>query len=786
MPRKASSSSDAKLKWRKRKRSQDTSPSKQSGGADHSDDSDSAAANDEDDALHGSANGGETLGARGGDDDTVPDLREAEVLSSAEPVSGFPSATRRTISRLHPSVLAVIAADRALAAGASCASAPPAPALENISHGQLQVLAAMLPDHPSLSNDPDKPSSYVCTVPPLMECQGVPKQFYSKLLVVPRHADWFSPATVHRLERQVVPHFFSGKSPGHTPEKYIMLRNKVIVKYLERPSRRLAFAECQGLVTSTAELYDLSRIVRFLDTWGIINYLAAGSVHRGLRLASSLIREEQTGELQLASAPLKSIDGLILFDRPKCSARAEDIASVASTSSALEVPNGDTGFADLDEKIWERLSENFCSYCSQPLPSLHYESQKEADIALCSDCFHDARFVPGHSSLDFQRVDGTKDGSDNDGDSWTHEETLLLLEGLEKYNDNWNAIAEHVGTKSKAQCIHHFIRIPVEDGLLESIEVPEASVSSRVQSNGFSYSNSNGGISGSVPQSSQPGQQLPFVNSANPVMSLVAFLASAVGPRIAASCANAALSVLTRDDSRMCSEGNDVMGQAARPNYDASSSVSPENVKYAAMCGLSAAATKCKLFADQEEREIQRLAATIINHQLKRLELKLKQFAEVETLLLKESEQVERARQNLTAQRVRFMSARFASSGGPMPGGSSSTMASNPMNQASPRPPAMPGSMPPASMQAFYGNNMQGHPAQMAFLQQQQRQQQQQQQQQMLSFGPRLPLSAIHPGSSSSAAPSVMFNTGMPSSATPNHHSMLRPPPSGSNNSSFG
>jgi SWI/SNF related-matrix-associated actin-dependent regulator of chromatin subfamily C len=190
--------------------------------------------------------------------------------------------------------------------------------------------------------------------------------------------DWFSPTTVHRLERQVVPHFFSGKSPGNTPEKYILLRNKVIVKYLERPARRLAFAECQGLVTNTTELYDLSRIVRFLDTWGIINYLAAGSVHRGLRLATSLVREEQTGELQLASAPLKSIDGLILFDRPKCSARAEDITSAASTSSALEVPNGDA--ADLDEKIWEKLSENFCCYCVQPLPSLHYESQKEVRI----------------------------------------------------------------------------------------------------------------------------------------------------------------------------------------------------------------------------------------------------------------------------------------------------------------------------------------------------------------------------------------------------------------------
>jgi hypothetical protein len=41
------------------------------------------------------------------------------------------------------------------------------------------------------------------------------------------------------------------------------------------------FAECQGLVGSTGELYDFSRIVRFLDNWGIINYLAVGSVHCG-------------------------------------------------------------------------------------------------------------------------------------------------------------------------------------------------------------------------------------------------------------------------------------------------------------------------------------------------------------------------------------------------------------------------------------------------------------------------------------------------------------------------
>ncbi|CAD6270368.1 unnamed protein product [Miscanthus lutarioriparius] len=771
MPRKASSNSDARAKWRKRKRAAaSASPSKQP--ADHSDDSDTAAAaNGDDEASRAaSANGGGGTLAGGGDDDPALDLRAAEVLSSsAEPVSAFPAAVRRAVGRPHPSVLAVIAAERAAASSDGAPATPaPVPVLENISNGQLQVVSATLPDHPSLSYDPDKPSTYVCAPPPLMEGCGVHKQFYGKLHIVPRHSDWFVPMTVHRLERQVVPQYFSGKSQGQTPEKYMMLRNKVIAKYLERPGKRLVFAECQGLVTSTPELYDLSRIVRFLESWGIINYLATGSVHRGLRMAASLIKEEITGELQLVSAPMKSIDGLILFDRPKCSIRADDISSLVSTSSAPFVANGDADSANLDEKIWERLSESPCSYCSQPLPSLHYESQKEADIALCSDCFHNAKFVTGHSSLDFQRVDGMKDGSDTDGDRWTDQETLLLLEGIEKFNDNWNHIAGHVGTKSKAQCIHHYIRLPVEDCLLENIEVPEASLPSRMQSNGILHSDSNGSTSGS-----QPGNQIPFINSANPVMSLVAFLAAEVGPRVAASCASAALSVLTRDDSRMHAEGIDAMGHATHLNYGLSSSISSETVKNAAICGLSAAATKSKLFADQEEREIQRLSATIINHQLKRLELKLKQFAEVETTLLKESERLEVMRQQLVTQRVRLLSTRFTSTGGTIPGGSSS-MVSNPMNQATGlRPLMMPGSVSQSSMPAMYANNMQGHP-QMALLQQRQ---------QMLSFGPRLPLSAINPGSSSST-PNMMFNPGMPNSAAPNHHPLLRSP--SGNNSNVG
>jgi len=161
------------------------------------------------------------------------------------------------------------------------------------------------------------------------------------------------------------------------------LRNKIVFKYLENPGKRLLFVDCQGLV-SVSELYDLSRIVRFLDNWGIINYLSASS--RGSRMAGSLmsrflIKEDVTGELNVHTSHLRSIDSLILFDKPKCSIRLEDI-TLLSSSNADGMKDADGRILDLDTRIRERLSEHVCSYCSRPLPHLHYQSQKEVCLSF--------------------------------------------------------------------------------------------------------------------------------------------------------------------------------------------------------------------------------------------------------------------------------------------------------------------------------------------------------------------------------------------------------------------
>ena len=107
--------------------------------------------------------------------------------------------------------------------------------------------------------------------------------------------------------------------------------------------------------------------------------------------------------------------------------------------------------------------------------------------------------MAGHSSLDFTRFDSGNDYGDPDGVNWSDQETLLLLEAMEIYGENWNEIAEHVKTKSKAQCILHFLRMPMDDSSMENVEVPQnpSSVIFPNDEGDRSHLNSNGHPAGS-------------------------------------------------------------------------------------------------------------------------------------------------------------------------------------------------------------------------------------------------------------------------------------------------
>ncbi|CAH8354589.1 unnamed protein product [Eruca vesicaria subsp. sativa] len=744
-------SEDRRGKWKRRRRG-GRKPKQEEEDMEEEDDDNNEEMEDADNADELHQNGGAAP-------DPGPGINEV-VEDSGTRISDFPSVVRRLVIRPHASVTAIVAAERGCLRGESKGQVGLLPALENISYGQLQALSTVPAD--SLFIDPEGSdgvgsSAYVISPPPIMEGEGVVKRFGDKVHVLPMHSAWFAPNTVDRLERQVVPQFFSGKSPNHTPESYMHFRNAIVSKYTDNPEKTLTVSDCQGLVHGVDD-EDFARVFRFLDHWGIINYCATSQCHPEPSRGVSDVREDSNGEVHVPSAALTSIESLIKFDKPICRHKADE------DHSNSELP-------DLDIRIREHLCDNHCNHCSRPLPTVYFQSQKKEDIMLCTDCFHNARFVAGHSCIDFVRVDITKDYRDQDGENWSDQETLLLLEAVELYNENWVQIADHVGSKSKAQCILHFLRLPVEDGLLDNVELP--GVTDPV-TNGYDHkgTDSNGTLPGSSEQESDAEINLPFVQSPNPVMALVAFLASAVGPRVASSCAHESLVVLSADD-RLKSDGsqgkdlrlhdgeNQQLDETPCQNgAEAPTPLPQDKVMAAFRAGLSAAATKAKLFADHEEREIQRLSANIVNHQLKRMELKLKQFAEIETLLMKECEQVEKTRQRFAAERARMLSARFGSHGGISLQSSNtnnpqvmslSTGGGNNINTLlQQQQQVSAGSSQPINIPGF-SNNPQLH-AQMQFMARQQ-----QQQQQAFSFGPRLPLNAIQTNAGSTPSPNVMF-----------------------------
>ncbi|GKE91027.1 SWI/SNF complex subunit SWI3C, partial [Tanacetum coccineum] len=119
---------------------------------------------------------------------------------------------------------------------------------------------------------------------------------------------------------------------------------------------------------------------------------------------------------------------------------------------------------------------------------------------------------------------------------------------------------------------------------------------------------------------------------------------------------------------------------------------------------------------------------------LKRLELKLKQFAEVESLLIKEGEQLERGRQRVTAKRGLFLNPQFGTIRTGLPGVGLSMV-----NNPGPSRQQVTGSSAQQPFISGFLTNQPMHPLMS--------------QQSMFKLGPRLPLSAINPSSSSGAHP---------------------------------
>ncbi|XP_015708200.1 SWI/SNF complex subunit SMARCC1 isoform X1 [Coturnix japonica] len=276
-------------------------------------------------------------------------------------------------------------------------------------------------------------------------------------IIIPSYASWFDYNCIHVIERRALPEFFNGKNKSKTPEIYLAYRNFMIDTYRLNPQEYLTSTACRRNLTG--DVCAVMRVHAFLEQWGLINYQV----------------DPESRPMAMGPPPTPHFN--VLADTP-------------------------SGLMPLHIRTPQIPA------AQQMLSFPEKNKEKPTDLqnfGLRTDIY---------SKKTLAKSKGASAGRE-----WTEQETLLLLEALEMYKDDWNKVSEHVGSRTQDECILHFLRLPIEDPYLEN---SDASLG---------------------PLAYQP---VPFSQSGNPVMSTVAFLASVVDPRVASAAAKAALEEFSR------------------------------------------------------------------------------------------------------------------------------------------------------------------------------------------------------------------------------------------------
>lgn len=448
-------------------------------------------------------------------------------------------------------------------------------------------------------------------------------------IIIPSYSAWFDFSSIHEVEKKSLPEFFNSLNRSKTPSIYKDFRDFMINTYRLNPIEYLTVTACRRNLAG--DVCAIIRVHAFLEQWGLINYQIDPESRPSTVVPAFTGHFRITGDTPRGLQPflpavslnssVKSFNDKTGSELPKVSA-----ASDVNLETRQEIYHS-------SQNAKENLYK--CGTCGVDCSKLRYHNIKTKDIDLCSSCYLEGRFPSTIFSGDFLKMDSQGVRAFNEED-WTDQEILLLLEGLEMHQEDWDRVAEHVGTRTREQCILKFLRLPIEDPYLE----PE------LQSTPLQH------------------QRLPFSQADNPVMSVVAFLASAVNPGIASAAAQSALKELSQ-----ASESNQVNSEKTSEEFKStltdsskskgetiqsehsestvSSAYNNKTLEKAAAAALGAAAAKAKLLADHEEREIQRLVYDAVETQLQKLDLKLNQFEELEALMEKERQEIERQRLQL-------------------------------------------------------------------------------------------------------------------------------------------
>jgi SWI/SNF related-matrix-associated actin-dependent regulator of chromatin subfamily C len=521
-------------------------------------------------------------------------------------------------------------------------------------------------------------------------------------IVIPSYSAWFDMHVINPIEKKMLPEFFNNRNRSKTPAVYKDYRDFMVNTYRLNPTEYLTVTACRRNLAG--DVCAIMRVHNFLEQWGLINYQidpetrpsvvgppftghfrVVADTPRGLRpfqpgqnskvtegkpLAAT---ERATAQRETPKAELNLEVRRNIFDSngkpvstsPKPTTEEQTNGEEAAANTNGTAAEDEAAANGADQK--EPKKQFFCYSCGVDCTRVRYHSVKSAPAGqasaaaaktkydLCPNCFLEGRFPSSSSTADFVKLEdaGYSQGPDRDT-PWTDAETLLLLEALELFDDNWNSVADHVGTRTREECVLKFLQLEIED---KYVEKELGAIGQNGNLNGFSG-------------------PAPYNATDNPVLSVMSFLAGLADQNVAAAAAgNASKEIkksieakLNKEDSSAIttSKGKEVDGaapssaeQADSMDVDSSelvkaTSLPPKDssLKSLATIPLAAAAARAGALASHEEREMTRLVSSAVNITLQKIEAKLQHFTDLEAILQAERRELERGRQQLFLDRL--------------------------------------------------------------------------------------------------------------------------------------
>lgn len=508
-------------------------------------------------------------------------------------------------------------------------------------------------------------------------------------IVLPSYSTWFDMHTINNIERKALPEFFNSRNRSKTPAVYKDYRDFMINTYRLNPVEYLTVTACRRNLAG--DVCAIMRVHAFLEQWGLINYQVDAEARpsnvgppftghfrviadtpRGIQPWNPatdpvVTQGKPHPDTDAKAKPAAKIERNLEIGRNAYEDNGKKIGEVALPGATNGEANGTSDPAkSLEDLVKKPIEKVHCYSCGIDCTRVYYHNGKVAPAAnpaaagtstavikakydVCPPCFAQMRIPSNQEANMYVKIENPSYSRHADKDApWSDAEILLLLEGLEKFDDSWQDIAEYVGTRTKEECVVKFLGLDIEDKYLDA-EPMGNGLSSGVQ---------------------------PISQADNPVLSVLSYLAGLADPNVTAAATGRTVAEMRKslqkqldkesgaeaDESskEVAKNGDDAMevdGQVTHTETTTTTTMtqttrtSTTTVPTAALSFLAARAGS---LATHEEREMTRLTSALVNTTLQKLELKLNQFNEMEKILQEERRELERGRQQLFLDRLGF------------------------------------------------------------------------------------------------------------------------------------